>query len=426
MTAPDRRPGAPADRPAPRQRLFISHWPEPVRALRHSNYRLFWSGALVANIGSWVRTTALGWLVLDLTGSAFLLGVVSFAQTIPVLLLSLPAGVLADRFDRRRVLFITQGLLLLLTLVLAILVATGHMTVTHLLILSILMGLAMAFNGPAWQTFITDLVRAEDLMNAIALNSAQFNLSRIIGPSLAGVLIAAVGLSLCFFINSATYMGVLLALALIRLRPAVAKPARTSMWAGIAEGLVYLRDEPTLRAIMLLTSALTIFGFPYAVLMPVMARDVLSQDAGGYGQLMAATGVGAFAGAVAVASLGRTLPRGRIILAGQMLFALSLLVFTLNRFFPLSLATLVVLGFSMVAYMTTANTVLQSATPEALRGRVMSVWTLAAFGLTPLGSLQAGALAGFFGAPVALAAGAVICILVGVGIAALTPSLRSV
>lgn len=426
MIVPGRRPGAPADRPVPRQRLLISHWPEPVRALRHSNYRLFWSGALVANIGSWVRTTALGWLVLDLTGSAFLLGVVSFAQTIPVLLLSLPAGVLADRFDRRRVLFITQGLLLLLTLVLAILVATGHMTVTHLLILSVLMGLAMAFNGPAWQTFITDLVRTEDLMNAIALNSAQFNLSRIIGPSLAGVLIAAVGLALCFFINSATYMGVLLALAFIRLRPAVAKPARTSMWAGIAEGLVYLRDEPSLRAIMLLTSALTIFGFPYAVLMPVMARDVLSQDAGGYGQLMAATGVGAFAGAVAVASLGRTLPRGRIILAGQLLFALSLLVFTLNRFFPLSLATLVVLGFSMVAYMTTANTVLQSATPEALRGRVMSVWTLAAFGLTPLGSLQAGALAGLFGAPVALAAGAVICIIAGVGIAALTPSLRSV
>jgi MFS family permease len=198
------------------------------------------------------------------------------------------------------------------------------------------------------------------------------------------------------------------------------------MWAGIAEGLTYLRDEPRLRAIMLMTSVMTIFGFPYAVLMPVMARDALGQDAGGYGQLMAATGVGAFAGALAVATLGAKLPRGRILQLGQLAFAISLLVFALNRIFPLSLLILMVLGFSMITYMTTANTVLQSTTPPELRGRVMSVWTLVAFGLTPLGSLQAGTVATFFGAPIALAVGAVICAAIGVGVELLTPELRSV
>ena len=401
------------------------HWPEPLRALRHYNYRLFLSGALVANIGAWVRSTALGWLVLELTGSAFLLGVVSFAQTVPVLLLSLPAGVLADRFPRRQVLFVTQGLLLVLTFVLALLVALNVITVWQLVVISLLMGVAMAFNGPAWQSFITDLVRKDDLMNAIALNSAQFNLSRIIGPSLAGILIAAIGLSLCFFINAGTYLGVLAALAFIRLTPRQPASTRKSMWAGILEGLAYLRDDPALRGIMLLTAVMTIFGFPYAVLMPVMAREALGQGAGGYGQLMAATGVGAFIAAVALATLGRTLPRGRIILLGQFLFSLSLLSFTISRIFPLSLAILAVLGFSMVAYMTTANTVLQSSVPEELRGRVMSVWTLAAFGLTPLGSLQAGTLASFFGAPIALGAGALICGAVGLAMAAFTPDLRS-
>ena len=399
-------------------------WPSTFQALRHRNYRLFWSGALVANIGSWIRTVALGWLVLELTGSPLLLGVVSFAQTIPILLLSLPAGVVADRFARRQVLFVTQALLLALTFALAVLVAGQFVTVTLLIVISLLMGIAMAFNGPAWQSFITDLVGKDDLMNAIALNSVQFNFSRIIGPSIAGVLIALVGLSLCFFINAGTYLGVLVALALIRMSaPPVAK-GRLAMWSGITEGLKYLRDEPRLRAIMLLTAVMTIFGFPYAVLMPVMAREALGLDATGYGQLMAATGVGAFVGAISVASMKRSVRRGRIILVAELLFAVSLFLFAISRAFPLSLLMLVFLGFSMVGYMTTANTVVQSSVPEALRGRVMSVWTLTAFGLTPLGSLQAGAVADFFGAPAALGVGAAVCGGAAL-IAATTPSLRS-
>jgi MFS family permease len=414
----------PATQPAPSRPRRSWSLPPTFRALRHRNFRLFWSGALVANIGSWMRTIALSWLVLELTDSAFLLGLVSFAQTVPVLLLSLPAGVVADRLSRRRLLLVTQAILLLLTLLLAVLVVLRHVTFWQLLAISLLMGVAIAFNGPAWQSFITDLVGRDDLMNAIALNSVQFNFSRIIGPSLAGVLIALVGLPICFFLNTGAFGAVLIALALIRLPAAQAASPRLSMWSGIAEGLAYLRDDPTLRAIMLLTAVMTIFGFPYAVLMPVVARQSLGLDATGYGQLMAATGVGAFAGAIVVASLGRAARRGRIILIAELGFAASLLAFALSGLFPLSLLALVVLGFSMVGYLTTANTVLQTGVPEALRGRVMSVWSLTAFGLTPFGSLQAGALASAFGAPFALGLGALICAAAAAIIALLTPSLR--
>jgi MFS family permease len=398
--------------------------PAALHALRHRNYRLFWSGALIANIGSWMRTIALGWLVLELTDSALLLGVVSFAQTVPILLLSLPAGVVADRFSRRGVLFVTQALLLGLTALLSALVYARVATVEQVVILSLLMGLAFAFNGPSWQSFINDLVPRDDLPNAIALNSVQFNFSRIIGPALAGVLIAAVGLTLCFVINTATYVAVLVALALIRLPALPAPGKRLPLWQGIGEGLAYLRDDPARRAIMLVTAVMTVFGFPYAVLMPIVARETLGQDATGYGQLMAATGIGAFAGAVVVASLGRSTRRGPILLLALATFSASLLVFAASRLFVVSLGALAVLGFSMVAYMTTANTVLQTSVPEHLRGRVMSVWTLTAFGLTPLGSLQAGAMASAFGAPVALGVGAVLCGLATAVVALTTPRLR--
>jgi MFS family permease len=407
----------------PPRRPFV--WPETFRALRHPNYRLFWTGALIGNIGSWMRAIALGWLVLDLTGSAFLLGVVSFAQTVPVLLLSLPAGVLADRFERRRVLLVTQACLLVLTFLLALLVQSGLITIGQLMLLSTLMGVAIAFNAPAWQSFITDLVGKDDLMNAIALNSAQFNLSRIVGPALAGVLIAVVGLPLCFFVNAVTYLAVLGALGVMRLRPAARPAGRLALWSGIAEGLAALRDDPPVRALMLLTAVLTIFGFPYAVLMPVIAREALGQGADGYGQLMAATGLGAFAGALAVAARGRRTPSGRVVLPAVGVFAAALLVFALSRLYLLSLAALAVLGAGMIVYMALVNTLIQGRVPEALRGRVMSIWTLTAFGLTPFGSLQAGALAGLFGAPLALGLGAIACAVAAGLLAVLTPGLRA-
>jgi MFS family permease len=221
-------------------------------------------------------------------------------------------------------------------------------------------------------------------------------------------------------------VAVLIALALIRLPAAAAPSARLALWSGIAEGLRYLRAEPTLRAIMVLTAIVTIFGFPYAVLMPVIARESLGLDASGYGQLMAATGIGAFAGAITLASLGRGVRRGRIILIAAAVFSLSLLVFAQSRLMPLSLAALVVLGFSMVGYMTTANTLVQGSAPEALRGRVMSLWTLTAFGLTPFGSLQAGALASALDAPLALGFGALVCLAAAAAVALLTPGLGDV
>ena len=400
-------------------------WPRSFIALCHYNFRVFLSGAFVGNVGAWVRATALNWFVLDLTGSTFLLGLVTFAMTLPVLLLALPAGVLADRFNRRRLLVVTQGLLFLLTLGLALLIVTDRVAVWRLLALPTLMGIVIAFNEPAWQSFIKDLVRKDHLTNAIALNSAQFNLSRVLGPALAGILIAAIGVSLSFLLNALAYVAVLGALALLRLRDITPTPVRRSLWSEVGEGFRYIRDEPTLRVIILLTGVLTIFGFPYAILMPVMAREALGLDASGYGQLMAATGVGAFASAVTLASLGGQLPFGRVLLVSKVGFAGCLGAFALTRAFPLALVSLAVLGFSMIAYMTTANTVLQTKTPEELRGRVMSIWTLTTFRLTPFGSLQAGALASLIGAPWTLALGAGVCLAAVAVAATLTPTLRA-
>jgi predicted MFS family arabinose efflux permease len=319
---------------------------------------------------------------------------------------------------------VTQSLMLLLALALAGFTYAGTVQIAHILIISLLTGIVMAANSPAWQAFIVDLVDQSDLPTAIALNSTQFNLSRVLGPSIAGVLLAVIGAAGCFFVNGLSFLAVVGALVWIRPRPSLRRVEVDGFWRRLQAGLGYVGTHPILRPIMLQTSAMTIFGFPYAVLMPVMAQNVLGVGASGYGAMMSATGLGAIAGALSVAAWGRKLPRGALLLAASLGFAIAVIAFAASRSFPVALATLAALGFAMITYMTVANTTLQLITPDELRGRVMSIWTLVSFGLAPIGSLLAGAIAQQWNAPAALAIGGGVVGASAAMVAVFSPALR--
>ena len=393
-------------------------------ALRGRDFRLFWAGAFVSNIGSWIQSIALSWLVFQLTNSSFALGLVNFASTVPILLFSLIGGVYVDRTDRRRLLMITQTLLLVLAIALAAIAFAGIARLEYIIIITLLSGTVLAANSPAWQAFIVDLVDAKDLPTAIALNSTQFNLSRVAGPSLAGILLAIIGAAGCFFINGLSYLAVIIALIFIRPRQAAQKLDDGSVWNRLWAGLTHTIRDPVVNSIIALTSVMTVFGFPYAVLMPVMAQDVLGVGADGYGAMMAATGVGAILASLIVASWGQRFARGQILLFSEMGFAIVLVAFSMSRVFALSAVLLALLGFCMIIYMTTANTAIQMLTPNDLRGRVMSIWVLVSFGFSPIGSLLSGAVAQQWGAPLALGIGGVCCAIAAISTALFRPALR--
>jgi MFS family permease len=393
-------------------------------ALGSRDFRLFWFGAFISNIGSWIQSIALNWLVLQLTQSALALGVVSFAGTVPILALSLIGGDYADRTDRRVLLQVTQTLLLILAVGLAALTWWKLASIALIVGITLLTGIVTAINSPAWQTFIVDLVDDGELPTAIALNSTQFNLSRVAGPSIAGVLLAIIGAAGCFFVNGLSFLAVVGALAVIRPHRQVHKVQVGSLWTRVQAGLGYAAEHPVVRPLIVLTAVITVFGFPYALLMPVMAQQVLGLGADGYGAMMAATGVGAIVGSLLVARWGRRFPRGRFLLVAALGFSGAVGWFATSRSFPVALLALAALGFCMIAYMTTANTVIQIITPNHLRGRLMSIWTLVSFGMTPVGSLIAGAVAQQWGAPVALALGGAVCGLACVVITITSPALR--
>jgi MFS family permease len=392
-------------------------------ALRYRDFRIFWTGAFISNIGSWMQTIALNWLVLQITGSALALGVVSFAGTAPILLLSLVGGVFVDRLDRKIVLRVTQTLLLILAFILALLTQVGLARIEYIVAISLLTGVVTAANSPAWQTFVVDLVDKEDLQTAVALSSTQFNLSRVVGPSIAGIVLAIAGAAACFFANAASFLAVVVALFLVRPKLKPRRQEAGSIWKRLSVGLAYAVNDPIVRPLVTQTAAVTVFGFPYALLMPVMAQQVLGLDASGYGAMMSATGIGAIVGGLSVASWGRQLPRGKLLLIGELGFSASLIGFSTARTLWVALGTLAILGCCMIIYMTNANTSIQISSPEELRGRVMSIWTLVSFGLTPVGSLLAGAIAEHWGAPVALAFGGGVCALAGIFTALRNPKL---
>lgn len=381
-------------------------------ALRHRNFRLFWFGQLLSLTGTWMQSTAQGWLVLELTDSELWLGLVTAAGSLPVLLFTLYAGVIADRHDKRRIILAAQAAALALALAMAVLTDRGWITVQWILLLVLLLGTANAFEVPTRQSFFVELVGKQDLTNAIALNSAAFNLTRILGPAVAGFLIGSVGIAAAFYLNAVSYLAVIAGLLLIRL-PRVRRPPRTeSVRANLREGFAWLRAHRLARTLVGLIAAFSILAFPYAMLLPVFARDVLRVGAPGLGALLSATGAGALAGGLALAAIGGRVRRGPLLMGASLAFALLVAGFALSRSFALSLALLAAAGFAMILNNATTNALLQSLVPDELRGRVMGVYVFMFLGMTPLGSLQAGALARWLGAPAALALGALALLLV--------------
>ncbi|WP_437611071.1 MFS transporter [Sorangium sp. So ce834] len=371
------------------------------RALRHRNYRLFFFGQGASLIGTWLTRVATSWLVYRLTNSALLLGIVGFAGQIPTFLIAPIAGVLVDRWDRHRVLVITQVMAMVQSALLAVFALTGTITVWHVLVLAAFQGVINAFDTPARQAFVVQMVEArEDLSNAIALNSSMVNGARLLGPSIAGVLIAAVGEGWCFAIDSISYLAVIASLLAMRItRPERREAKRGHVLADLREGFRYVSSFPPIRAILLLLALVSLTGMPYTILMPVFAGEVLHGGANTLGLLMAASGVGAVTGALWLASRRSVLGLGRALSIAGALFGLGLVGFSFSRSVWLSAPLLAIIGGGMMVQMAASNTLLQTIVEEDKRGRVMSFYTMAFFGMAPFGSLIAGWLGGRIGAP---------------------------
>jgi MFS family permease len=370
------------------------------RALAHRNYRLFFSGQSISLIGTWLTRVATSWLVYRMTGSSFWLGVVSFAGQIPTFLAAPFAGVWIDRWNRHRVLVLTQVLAMLQSAALAALALSGRISVPWVLALNVFQGGINAFDVPARQSFVVHMVeRRDDLPNAIALNSSMVNAARLLGPSIAGILIAAFGEGYCFLIDAVSYIAVIVSLLAMRV-PREAPRKEPSHWAReLEEGVRYALGSPAIRSILALLALVSFMGMPYTVLMPAMAKDVLGGGAHMLGFLMAASGFGALAGTLYLASRKSVLGLGRILGLAALVFGACLVAFSRSRDFGLSLAILVPTGMGMMVQMAASNTILQTVVDEDKRGRVMSFYTMAFFGTVPFGSLFAGLLADAVGAP---------------------------
>jgi MFS family permease len=379
--------------------------PATLRALRHRDFRLFVGGQLISLIGSWMQIVAQSWLVYRLTGSSLLLGTVGFTSQIPVFLLAPVGGIAADRGDRRRIVIATQAASMALAGVLAAVTLAGTVRVWHVLVLAGLLGVVNAFDIPARQAFLVDMVGKPDLMNAIALNSSMFNGARVVGPGIAGLLVAAVGEGWCFLLNGVSYAAVIAGLTMMKVPPRRTRAAGGAPLAEIAHGFRFAWRTLPVRDILLLVGLISVVGMPYTVLMPIFADQILGGGARGLGILMSATGLGALGGALFLASRSNVRGLGRWVAVAAAGFGLSMLVFALSPFFWLSAAALVPTGGFMMLQMASSNTLLQAMVPDELRGRVMALYSMMFMGMAPLGALFAGAAADRIGAPWAVAIG---------------------
>src|SRR5258707_6435309 len=368
-------------------------WRHTFRALRHRNYRLFFWGQLVSLIGTWMQQTAMSWFVYQITNSNLLVGVVAAMGSAPMMLSSVWGGSLADRYPKRSILVTTQAAQMLCAFLLAAGVWAGFATPSFIIVIAGLNGVAMGFDMPARQAFTVEMTSREDLLNAISLNSSIVNGARVVGPSVAGLLIGWVGVAMCFFLNGLTFVAVIAGLLMMRLpqfqRLAHVVSAGEHAWNGI----VYSLRHQRVRTILLLFLSVGVFGWSYGVLMPAFARDVLGRGANGYGILMSASGVGAFIGALIVATYGHLFTARRLALGGVWIFSVALFALSLSRSFYISLAFLLVAGFGMLLFFSTSNTVLQTIVPDEMRGRVMGVWSLVFVAMIAFGSLEAGTIA---------------------------------
>ena len=369
------------------------------RAMHYRDYRLLWAGAFLSNIGTWMQSIAQSWLVRELTPSPFLIGFVAFAGSFPQLVFALFSGVYADLFDRRRLLMATQAAQMIFSALLGLLVALGVVTIWQVIAISFASGVATTLSNPAYQAFVHDIVGREDLMSGISLNSTQYNLSRIIGPTIGGLVLSSIGTAGCYYLNGVSFLAVIMALMLMNVHSTA--PGRhlhlRDVVRQMTAGLRYVRGRPRVLALLGMASVVSVFGIPYLVFLSVFARDVLNRDAQGLAYLMAATGTGAVLSALMQAFLGNYRGRGKYLLGGMLFFGTAIMVFALSRTFALSLVCLALIGGAMVSITTTINNLLQMLVTDDMRGRVMSMYSLAFMGLSPVGSLVIGTAADLIG-----------------------------
>lgn len=381
-----------------------------ARALRHHNFRLFFAGQLISLVGTWMQSVAQSWLVYRLTGSTVLLGVAGFCAQIPVFFLAPVGGVVADRFRRHSVLLVTQATMMLLAFGLAALTLSGRVRVEHVFMMAAMLGVANAFDIPARQSFIPQMVERDDLVNAIALNSSMVNGARVAGPALAGVLVARIGEGWCFFANALTFVAVLSGLLAMRDLPAKTAPPPGSPVQRVVEGFRFVGGTPPVLALLALLGLVSLTGLPYTVLMPAIAHRVLQRGADGFGILMGASGTGALVGALALASRKGTTGLGRWVWCAAALFGVSLMAFSTSRSFWLSVVLLVPAGCGFMVQAAASNTLVQTMTPDAMRGRVMAVYSMMFMGMAPMGALVSGALAARLGPTQTVGLGGACCL----------------
>jgi len=395
------------------------------RALRYRNFRLFFSGQGISLIGTWMQAIAMSWLVYRMTNSALMLGIVGFSSQIPTFIVSPFAGHIADRFNRHRILIITQVLSMVQALLLAVLTLSGAIQVWHIIVLGVFLGCINALDIPARQSFVVEMVeKKENLGNAIALNSMMFNSARLIGPAIAGILIAVVGEGICFLINAISFLAVIWSLLAMKIERRSTERGPSDMMHGLREGFSYTFGFPPIRFILSLLAVISLMGTSYAVLMPVFAKDILKGGPQTLGLLMAGGGIGAMAATVYLASRKSVVGLSRLIPISSALFSVGIILFSLSHSTTLSVSLLAIAGFGFMAHMAASNTIVQTITDDDKRGRVMSFYTMAFMGMTPIGSLLAGLLASKIGAANTLMLGAACCILASAVFATKLPIIR--
>lgn len=395
-------------------------------ALRYPNYRLWFFGQLVSLFGTWMQTTAQGFLVFQLTQSPAYLGYVGFAAGMPAWVLTLYAGVIADRIPRRTLLLITQTAQMILAFALAALVFTGLVLPWHIVGLSLLLGIANAFEAPARLAFVRELVdNKDDLTNGIALNATMFNLATTTGPAVAGIAYTLVGPAWCFTLNGVSFLAVIGALLRMRIAPKPPVQSGASAWQELKVGIRYIVHEPAVRTLIALVGVTGCFGISFATLFPAWAVRILNGDAATTGLLQSARGLGAFIGALLIASLGRFHFKGRLLTGGTFAFPLLLIALTLTDWLPLTLIILVASGLAVIMIMNLANALVQTLVPDELRGRVMAVYSMIFFGMVPLGALWVGLIADYVGEPLAVLSGALVSLAAAVVIFIAVPRIRA-
>jgi MFS family permease len=404
---------------SPRSRV-----PQALRALRHRNFQYFFSGQLISLVGTWMQTIAEAWLVYRLTGSPWLLGMVRFMAQIPVFLLATLGGMVADRYNRHSIIVATQTISMVLALILALLTLTGRVHVWHVMVLATMLGVVNAFDLPARQAFLIEMVGKGDLMNAIALNSTIFNGARVVGPALAGILVAWIGEGWCFFANGISFIAVITGLLLMKL-PRFQKVLNPPPFIeNLMEGIRFVRNTTPIRALLLLIGLVSLVAVPYTVLMPIFADRILHGGARALGILMGASGVGAVLGALTLAAKKGLKGLSRWIPVASAGFGVCLILFSISRIFWLSVALLVPMGYGLMLQLSSTNTLIQAMVPDRLRGRTMAVYAMMFMGMAPIGSLLAGALASHIGAPLTVGIGGAVAIIGAAFFARHVPRIR--